>query len=117
MSNPGKAHWGVVKWMFKYLRGSLGTGLVYGGVWKELEAKILGYSDADYAANQTRRRSTTGYVFKVWDAIVSWKAILQYVVALSTIKAKYIALAEAIKEAMWLKGLLRELLGMEIDTT
>ena len=54
MANPGKAHGGAIKWMFKYLRGSLGTGLVYGGAGKELEAKILGYSDANYAANQDR---------------------------------------------------------------
>ena len=46
--------------MFKYLRGSLGIGLVYGGAKKEIEAKILGYFDADYAPDQDRRRSTTG---------------------------------------------------------
>ena len=55
MANLGKAHWGMVKWVFKYLRGSLGTGLVYGGAGKEIEAKILGYSDADYAADMDRR--------------------------------------------------------------
>jgi len=37
-----------------------------------------------------RRRSTTGYVFKIWDATVSWKASLQHVVALSTTEAEYI---------------------------
>ena len=106
MANLGKAHWGAVKWMFEYLRGSLGTCLVYGGAGQEIEAKILGYSDANYAADQDRRRSTTGYVFKIWDVTVSWKVILQHVVALSTIKAEYIALTDAIKEVMWLKGLL-----------
>nr|GFA38705.1 retrovirus-related Pol polyprotein from transposon TNT 1-94 [Tanacetum cinerariifolium] len=40
--------------------------------------------------------------------VVSWKAMLQHVVALSTIEAEYIALTEAIKEAIWLKGLLEE---------
>ncbi|GKD92716.1 retrovirus-related pol polyprotein from transposon TNT 1-94 [Tanacetum coccineum] len=47
--------------------------------------------------------------------VVSWKATLQHVVALSTTKAKYMALMEAVKEAIWLKGLLEEL-GVELNT-
>ena len=70
-SAVGKVHWGAIKWMFKYLKGSLGTGLVYGGAEKGIETKTLGYSDADYAADQDRRRPTTGYVFKTWNATVS----------------------------------------------
>nr|GFB42626.1 zinc finger, CCHC-type [Tanacetum cinerariifolium] len=33
--------------------------------------------------------------------VVSWKAMLQHVVALSTTKAEYMALTEAVKEAIW----------------
>lgn len=51
--------------MFKYLRESLGASLVYDGARKEIKAKILGYSDADYTTDQDRRRSSTGYVFKI----------------------------------------------------
>nr|GEU47145.1 retrotransposon protein, putative, Ty1-copia subclass [Tanacetum cinerariifolium] len=46
--------------------------------------------------------------------VVSWKATLQHVVALSTTKAEYMALTEAVKEAIWLKGLLEEL-GVELN--
>jgi len=72
--------------MVKYLRGLLGTSLIYGEAGQEIEAKILGYFDANYAADQDRRRSTTGYVFKIWDATMSWKASLQHV-TLSTTEA------------------------------
>jgi len=48
---------------------------------------------------------------------VSWKASLQHDVALSTTETEYVAIVEVIKEAMWLKGLLEELLGREVDTT
>ncbi|GKF37616.1 hypothetical protein Tco_0114374 [Tanacetum coccineum] len=41
--------------------------------------------------------------------VVSWKATLQHVVVLSTTEAKYMALTEAVKESIWLKGLLIEL--------
>ncbi|GJS82562.1 retrovirus-related pol polyprotein from transposon TNT 1-94 [Tanacetum coccineum] len=39
----------------------------------------------------------------------NWKATLQHVVALSTTEAEYMALTEAIKESIWLKGLLIKL--------
>ena len=40
---------------------------------------------------------------------MSWKSTLQHVVALSTIEAEYIALTEAIKEAIWIKVIINEL--------
>ena len=40
---------------------------------------------------------------------ISWKYILQSTIALSTIEVKYMTLIEAIKEAIWLRGLLDEL--------
>lgn len=40
---------------------------------------------------------------------MSWKASLQHIVALSTTEAEYIGITEAVKEALWLKGLINEL--------
>ena len=31
MANAGKEHWKTLKWILRYLKGSLGNGLVYGG--------------------------------------------------------------------------------------
>lgn len=39
---------------------------------------------------------------------MSWKSNLQPVVALSTTEAEFIALSEAVKEVVWLKGLLKD---------
>ncbi|XP_070031765.1 secreted RxLR effector protein 161-like [Nicotiana tomentosiformis] len=68
---------------------------------------VVGYCDSgkEYLA----RRSTTGYVFTFAKAPVSWKSTLQSTVTLSTIEAEYMTIKEAVKEAIWLQGLLKEL--------
>lgn len=96
----------AVKRIFRYLKGTADVGLIYGG--KE-DCLMVGYSDSDYAADLDSRRSLTGYVFVVGNALVSWKATLQPSVALSTTEAEYMALTEAAKEGIWLKGLLGDL--------
>uniref|UniRef100_A0A3Q7IZP5 Reverse transcriptase Ty1/copia-type domain-containing protein n=1 Tax=Solanum lycopersicum TaxID=4081 RepID=A0A3Q7IZP5_SOLLC len=70
---------------------------------------LVGYCDSDYAGDLDKRRSTSGYVFTIANAPVSWKSTLQSTVALSTTEAEYMAITEASKEAIWLQGLLREL--------
>ncbi|RVW64482.1 Retrovirus-related Pol polyprotein from transposon TNT 1-94 [Vitis vinifera] len=66
----------------------------------DLTYALQGFVDADYAGNIDTRKSLTGYVFTVFGGAVSWKANLQSVVALSTTKAKYMAMIEAMKEAI-----------------
>ena len=65
--------------------------------------------DSDFAGDKDTRRSTTAYFFTVCGNCVSWKSQLQPVVALSTTEAEYIAATEAIKEGVWIQGMLREL--------
>ncbi|KAF3617513.1 hypothetical protein FXO38_33951 [Capsicum annuum] len=70
---------------------------------------VIGYVDSDFAGDHDKRRSLTSYVFTIGDCAISWKATLQTTVALSTTRAKYVAIIEAFKEAIWLKGLFGEL--------
>uniref|UniRef100_A0A2N9G1G5 CCHC-type domain-containing protein n=1 Tax=Fagus sylvatica TaxID=28930 RepID=A0A2N9G1G5_FAGSY len=69
---------------------------------------VVGYVDADYAGEVDDRRSTTGYVFTLSGGPICWKSTLQSIVAMSTTEAEYMAVAEAAKEALWLKGLVKE---------
>ncbi|KAE8681667.1 GDSL esterase/lipase [Hibiscus syriacus] len=73
---------------------------------------VVGYCDSDYAGDLDERRSTIGYLFTFAKASISWKSTLQSTVALSTTEVEYMAVTEAVKEAIWLQGLLGEL-GME----
>ncbi|GKA64116.1 retrovirus-related pol polyprotein from transposon TNT 1-94 [Tanacetum coccineum] len=97
--------------IFRYLKGTSDVGLIYGG---EREYLVAGYSDSDYAADLDARRSLTGYVFTIGSSVVSWKATLQPSVALSTTEAEYMALTEAAKEGIWLKGLIEDLGSLKI---
>lgn len=108
---PSIQHWKAVKRIFRYLRGTTNYGLFYN---KDANESILGYSDADWAGDIIDRRSTTGYVFTLSGAAVSWKSKKQACVALSTAEAEYMALSNAAQEAVWLKRLLEEVNGASI---
>lgn len=108
MSSPCRPHWLVVKWMLRYLRGTVNAGLCYRKFSKE-SISLEGYVDADFAADNDRRRSLTGWVFKVVNNTVSWRSVLQSVVALSTTESEYMAASEAVKEALWLREMMNEL--------
>ncbi|KAG8496686.1 hypothetical protein CXB51_007936 [Gossypium anomalum] len=105
MANPGKEHWKAVQWILRYLRGTTDVCLQFG----RTEDGVIGYVDAAFAGDLDRRRSLTGYVFTIGGCAISWKATLQTTVALSTTEAEYMAITEACKEAIWLKGLFSEL--------
>lgn len=107
MSKPGSVHWEALKWLLRYLRGSADLNLIYSK--SDANLRVQGYTDSDFAGDLDRQRSTSGYVFTVGGNTVSWRSSIQPVVALSTTEAEYIALSEAIKEAIWIKGLLYEM--------
>ncbi|KAH9665312.1 hypothetical protein KPL70_020298 [Citrus sinensis] len=106
MHNPGKNQWLAVKWILRYLYGTVDVGLLFK---KDCGQQCVGYCDSDFAGDLDKRRSTTGYVFTLGGGPVSWRSILQSTIALSTTEAEYMAATEAVKEAIWLKGLLGDL--------
>ncbi|KAG8477010.1 hypothetical protein CXB51_030151 [Gossypium anomalum] len=105
MANPRKEHWKAVQWVLRYLRGTTDVCLQFG----RTKDGVIGYVDADFVGDLDRRRSLTGYVFTIGGCAISWKATLQTTVTLSTTEAEYMAITEACKEAIWLKGLFSEL--------
>ena len=99
MANPGKRHWEAAKWVLRYLKGSTNAQLIYKICSKEL-FELYGFVDSDHVGGLDKRRSLIGYCVLIGGNLLSWKASLQSVVALSSTEVKYIALSEAIKEAI-----------------
>ena len=70
---------------------------------------IIAFTDSDWAANPIKRRSITGYFFKLAGGIFSWQSQAQKTIALSSTEAEYMALSDCSRQAVWIQALLREL--------
>jgi len=103
MSKPGRQHREAVKWIFRYLRGTMGHGIVFGN--QQVDHLVVGYVDSDYVGDLNNRRLTTGYVFTISGGPVCWKLTIQSIVALSTTEVECMAVVEVAKEALWLSYL------------
>ena len=108
MAQPGKDHWKTVKWILMYLNGTVNCGLLHGKTKANGEG-LKGYIDSDYVGDLDRMMSLIGYIFMLNDCVVNWKVTLQSVEVLSTTESEYTAAIEAVKKALWLKGLVTEL--------
>ena len=104
-SNFGHVHINRLKHVMRYLTGCPKHGILYtrGG------GGLIGYTDADWASDQTNHRSVSGYAFLYSGGVVSWMSKQQSMVATSSTHAEYIAGTEASKELVWLRRLLLEL--------
>lgn len=104
--NANEEHWTAVKRLLRYVKGTQKLGLVFG---KSNTLSVTGYSDADWGQNISDRKSVSGYVFQIGQTAISWSSKRQPTVALSSMEAEYMALAHAVKEALWLKTLITEI--------
>jgi hypothetical protein len=109
LHNPSPEHWSACQHAIRYLVHTKNLGIKFQGSDTQDTLDIHGWCDSDYAADKPTRRSTTGYVFFVAGGPVSWKAMLQKCVTLSSTEAEYYAITHAAREAVWLRRLLLEL--------
>ena len=106
-SAPRTSHWTAVKRIFRYLSGTLNMGISYSGSLTDLT--LQGYCDADYAGDHDDRKSRTGYLFLIANGAITWTSKRQGCTADSTTEAEFVAMAETVKEAIWLRRLLSSL--------
>ena len=100
------AHHRAAIHVMRYLKGCPGIGLIYR---RKKSIKLVGFSDADWAAETNGRRSVTGYLFSLGDSPISWNSKMQTTVANSSTEAEYLAMGASTKEAIYLERLLTEL--------
>ena len=78
--------------------------------------RIIGSVDASWADNLDDRKSTTGTAFLYHGAIVAYETKKQAIVALSIIKAEYIALAQGSREAIVLQRIYTEIIDIIVTS-
>ncbi|GJV43593.1 hypothetical protein Tco_1428129 [Tanacetum coccineum] len=61
-ARPAKTHLQAVKRIFRYLKGTINMGLWYS---KDTDMSLTAYADADHAASQDTRRSTSGSAYAI----------------------------------------------------
>ncbi|GAW04347.1 retrotransposon Ty1-copia subclass [Lentinula edodes] len=116
--NPSRTHWDCVEWVAGYILNTLDYCITYQAPTANpgpgTGLQPYAYVDSDHAGCQDTSRSTSGYVFFMANAPVSWSSKRQATVALSTTESEYIGLSRATQQAVWLTSFLKEVdLGQE----
>lgn len=99
-------HWTHLKGVLRYLKGTLENRLVYTSTTDDV---LVGYVDSDWANDVDDRRSTSGYLFKVFGNTILWSTKKQNLVTISTTEAEFNAACAAVQEGIWLEKVLTDL--------
>ncbi|XP_039778621.1 uncharacterized mitochondrial protein AtMg00810-like [Panicum virgatum] len=106
MHDPMDVHWILVKWILRYVRGTVTKGLQ---LRRSTLPMVVTYSDANWAGCPDTRRSMSGFCIFFGDSLVSWSSKRQAIMSRSSVEAEFRGVANAAAECCWLCHLLGEL--------
>ena len=104
-ANFGAVQVRAVKHIFKYLARCPNCGILY----LHTGSTLVGWTNVDWASDQTNQRSISGHIFMLAGGAISWMSKQQSTVAMLSMHAEYIVAMEASKELVWLCCFLLEL--------
>jgi hypothetical protein len=104
-SNQGDDHWYALERVMHYLVGTMDYRIHYSRYPILLER----YNDTNWISNVDELYATSGYIFTLGYAAVSWKLCKQTILTRSTMEVELIALDTATVEVDWLRELLMDL--------
>lgn len=113
LNAPKKENIDQVQRTLRYLKGTTSFGIQYYG--DSSNTELIAYCDADFANDTSDRKSLSGFVIFFKGGPISWSSKKQPIVALSTTEAELIAATECVKECLFLKGILSQLLKKHIE--
>lgn len=103
--------WIALKRVLRYLQGTINLSLEFPGDNQAVD--IEAYADADWAGDVATRKSTSGFVIKLFGCLILWQSRRQSSVSLSTAEAEYISASEACSELIWTLNIIDEL-GIQV---
>jgi hypothetical protein len=102
--DPHESHWKAAKHILRYIQGTTNFGIQYSSG----ASQLVGFTDFDWAGSVDDRKSTSGFVYCLGSAPVTWSCKKQSAIALSSAEAEYRAAVLASQEVLWLRQLLTE---------
>jgi hypothetical protein len=109
---PGQKHHDAADRLIQYLYRTRHTCIQYGH--QSTIASFVCASDASFADNTLDRKSSQGYIMKLFGGPVAWRANKQDTVTTSSTEAELLALSQTAKESIYLSRLFRAL-SLELD--
>uniref|UniRef100_A0ABD2X7J8 Reverse transcriptase Ty1/copia-type domain-containing protein n=1 Tax=Trichogramma kaykai TaxID=54128 RepID=A0ABD2X7J8_9HYME len=102
-----RSHWKYALRVLKYLYKTKNLSLVY----KQSDDKDIMdcYVDADWAGDNNDRKSTSGYVIRLFGNPIYWKSRKQKCITKASTYAEYVALSEAVSEIKFVREILTKL--------
>ena len=108
--DPKPIHYKAAQKILEYLNATSDLGLTFRRDSDlesvQMEFDLETYVDADYAHKAEDRRSVSGVAVCCGGTLVSWFSRTQKCVTLSTTEAEYVAMADGVKEALYVRGIL-----------
>ena len=113
--NPSPEQWQGVIRVFKYLKGTINHGLVFG---LYPNAPIINsYSDSDWAGDQDSRKSVTGGLVYVFGSLVVSISKRQKNITKSSAEAEYGAVSTVASNVIWIRMILNQLDYTQLEPT
>jgi hypothetical protein len=70
LQSPKLTHMQAVKRNMRYLQGTIDYGILFSKS-NDHEEKLTGFCDSNWCGDQVERKSIMGYVFKLFDSLIS----------------------------------------------
>ena len=105
-AKPARSHMLTAKHILRYLGGTKLLALSLSAPSFATPDSLHGYmqnmgcSDADWASDALDHKSISGYSFYFQGSLISWSAVKQKSIVLSSTEAEYYAMTHAFKEAL-----------------
>jgi hypothetical protein len=107
--NPSPVHRHAADRAIAYLYQTRGYALCYDGSTVDTDQMLVRASDASFADDSIKRRSSQGYILKLFGGPVDWKATKHNHVTKSSTDAELTAVSNAVSEFMWWQRLFTSL--------
>ena len=86
LKSPCDSHWDAVIRILRYIKGTLGQGVLYEN---RGHTQIVGYCNVDWAGSPVGKLSTSRYCIYIRGNLITWKSKKQDAVARSNAEVEY----------------------------